>query len=100
MNVTRSVYMPGVPTTTSVWWQKLQDYLPDRGPFEESEGQRARAEEQLKSAMELAANSQFFQDPYVQVAMVIRYNVLSFWPMFLLMVPVVSSIVEHPTDNT
>merc|ERR1719375_2253221 len=78
MNATRSVYLPGSPSATSVWFQMLQDAIPDRELFQDSEKQYAQ-KEQLKQAQEFAAASQFLHHPNVELAVMIRYSILSYW---------------------
>jgi len=99
MNATRSLYLPGVHTAWDVWLHMLKEYLPDRELFEETEQARINAD-LLKNAIEFAAASKFLHHPAVHVAVLIRYHVLSYWPLTLLMLPVLSSIMERAPEES
>jgi len=99
MNLTMSLYLPGVQSSPQAWFQLLRDYVADGHETNPSEEEQAYAE-LLRNAKEFAASSKFLRDPALQIAVIVRYHVLSYWPSALLMLPVFSSILEKLPDNS
>jgi len=99
MNSTRQLYFPGARTAYDAWYTWLKDYLPDHHLFEDSDAEQRKAD-RIKSARDFAAASPFLQHHYVNLVSLVRYNVLSYWPWTILMLPVFSSIFERVPENS
>jgi len=91
---TMQLYLPGVRTATETWLHMLLEYLPDRELAQQKEQEYSNAE-LIKTAQEFVSTSKFLAHPAIQTAVIIRYNVLSYWPWLLLMLPVLSSVSER-----
>lgn len=99
MSLTLGLYMPGVQTSPQAWFQLLKEYVADGHEMTLSEEEQANAQI-LQNAKEFAASSKFLHTPALQIAIIVRYNVLSYWPSACLMLPVFSSILEKLPDNS
>jgi hypothetical protein len=98
-NATMKLYLPGVHTTIETWLLMLREYLPDRELLEDKDKDWASTE-LIKNAQEFVSNSKFLGHSAVHTAVMIRYHILSYWPLCVLMLPVLSSICERVPENS